>query len=207
MNKLVIECLFSAMCLTGMGDAFVASSPLSRKSLVTSHWQAQAQAFSKSSQALAAQDPSSSSYDVDTDEEAEQHMGEKPNSTEDPVVTCNGGPGPAGRYDDLISAVGLEGTLKHVNDLPAERKVGMYDIFCNRELQQEGIGAIGFDMDYTLAQYKQPAFDKLAFDGARDKLVKTLGYPEEVLAFEYDHEVRHGTNIFSSVRFSHFSCE
>jgi hypothetical protein len=197
MNKLVIECLFSAMCLTGMGDAFVANSPHSRRSLAIMHdWQA----FSKSSQALAAQDPSSSSYDVDTDEEAEQHMGEKqPNSsTEDPVVNtgtpaCNNG-GPAGRYDDLISAVGLEGTLKHVNDLPAERKVGMYDIFCNRELQQEAIGAIGFDMDYTLAQYKQPAFDKLAFDGARDKLVKKLGYPEEVLDFEYDHEVRHCTN-------------
>jgi hypothetical protein len=207
MNKLVIEFLLSAMCLTGMVDAFVANSPHSRRSLAMRH----GQAFSKYSQALGAQDPSSSSYDVDTDEEAEQHMGENPNSTEDPVVN-NGKPavnhcGPAGRYDDLVSAVGLEGTLKHVNDLPAERKVGMYDIFCNRELDQESIGAIGFDMDYTLAQYKQPAFDKLAFDGARDKLVKTLGYPEEVLAFEYDHEVRHGTNIFSSVRFSHFSCE
>jgi hypothetical protein len=206
MNKLVIECLFSAMCLTGMGDAFVANSPNSRRSLAMHDWQA----FFKSSQELAAQDPSSSSYDFDTDEEAEQHMGEKPNSTEDPVVNTgkpafNGGP--AGRYDDLISAVGLEGTLKHVNDLPAERKVGMYDIFCNRELQQEAIGAIGFDMDYTLAQYKQPAFDKLAFDGARDKLVKKLGYPEEVLDFEYDHEVRHCTNKFSSVPFSHFSCE
>jgi hypothetical protein len=43
--------------------------------------------------------------------------------------------------------------------------------------------------DYTLAQYRQPAFDKLAFDGAKEKLVYKLGYPEEVLEFEYDHEV------------------
>lgn len=42
-------------------------------------------------------------------------------------------------------------------------------------------------MDYTLAQYQQPAFDKLAFDGAKEKLVHSLGYPEEVLDFEYDH--------------------
>jgi hypothetical protein len=40
-----------------------------------------------------------------------------------------------------------------------------------------------------LAQYRQPAFDKLAFDGAKEKLVYKLGYPEEVLEFEYDHEV------------------
>jgi HAD superfamily 5'-nucleotidase-like hydrolase len=42
-------------------------------------------------------------------------------------------------------------------------------------------------MDYTLAQYQQPAFDKLAFDGAKEKLVHALGYPKEVLDFEYDH--------------------
>ena len=53
-----------------------------------------------------------------------------------------------------------------------------------------GIQAIGFDMDYTLAQYQQPAFDKLAFDGAKEKLVSKLGYPKEVLDFEYDHTVR-----------------
>lgn len=45
------------------------------------------------------------------------------------------------------------------------------------------------DMDYTIAQYKQPAFDKLAFDGAKEKLVKKLGYPEKLLDVEYDHTV------------------
>ena len=61
------------------------------------------------------------------------------------------------------------------------------DIFCNRELKLSGIKAVGFDMDYTLAQYKQPAFDKLAFDGAKEKLVHSFGYPAAVLEFEYDH--------------------
>ncbi|GMI19100.1 hypothetical protein TeGR_g12005, partial [Tetraparma gracilis] len=42
-------------------------------------------------------------------------------------------------------------------------------------------------MDYTLAAYL-PAFDLLAFDGAREKLVRTMGYPRKVLEFGYDPE-------------------
>ncbi len=49
------------------------------------------------------------------------------------------------------------------------------------------IKAVGFDMDYTLAQYFT-AFDQLAFDGAKAKLLQDLGYPEEVDAFDYDPE-------------------
>lgn len=42
-------------------------------------------------------------------------------------------------------------------------------------------------MDYTLAQY-YTAFDQLAFDGAKEKLVKEMGYPEAVYDFHYDPE-------------------
>ena len=95
------------------------------------------------------------------------------------------------RYSDLLVEVGMDSTkLKSLEDLPAKRPVSVDDVFCNRELNLGTIRAIGFDMDYTLAQYKQPAFDKLAFDGAKDKLVKVLGYPEELLDAEYDHKVR-----------------
>lgn len=45
--------------------------------------------------------------------------------------------------------------------------------------------AIGFDMDYTLSRYYQE-FDLLAYEGAKEKLVHTLGYPEEVLDYVYD---------------------
>ncbi len=93
-------------------------------------------------------------------------------------------------FKELLTSVGLEGKLKHASDLPLNRKVSVYDIFCNRELKLDRIVAIGFDMDYTLAQYQQPAFDQLAFDGAKEKLVNKLGYPKEVLDFQYDHEVR-----------------
>ena len=48
------------------------------------------------------------------------------------------------------------------------------DIFCNRELNMKQIEAIGFDMDYTLAQYNY-AFELLAFEGAKQKLVSNEG--------------------------------
>jgi hypothetical protein len=148
-------------------------------------------------------EPPMSSYDIDTDEEAEQRLGENsmgaPHSSVAAATSTatNGVHGGSstmnhggGRFDSLLSSVGLEGKLKHISDLPSERTVSTYDIFCNRELRMSAVRAIGFDMDYTLCQYQQPAFDKLAFDGAKEKLVYKLGYPKEVLDFEYDHEVR-----------------
>ena len=79
------------------------------------------------------------------------------------------------RYSNLLTEVGMENTnLKSLENLPAKRPVSVDDVFCNRELNLGTIRAIGFDMDYTLAQYKQPAFDRLAFDGAKEKLVKVL---------------------------------
>jgi 5' nucleotidase family len=89
------------------------------------------------------------------------------------------------RYDELLDSVGL-GDLKFAGQLPVKRTVSPNDIFCNRELKLANIRAVGFDMDYTLAQYQQPAFDKLSFDGAKQKLVQNLGYPEPVLDFVYD---------------------
>ena len=40
------------------------------------------------------------------------------------------------------------------------------------------IEAVGFDMDAPLAQYNE-AFDMLAFEGAKDKLID-MGYPEKL---------------------------
>ena len=92
------------------------------------------------------------------------------------------------RYNELLDDLGLH-DLTHVRNNVGQtpRTISPYDIFCNRELKLKGIRAVGFDMDYTLAQYQQPAFDQLAFDGAKRKLVENLGYPEAVLDFQYDH--------------------
>lgn len=89
------------------------------------------------------------------------------------------------RFGPLLDKMNL--SLKSLDHLPSRRPVSSNDVFCNRELRLDNLRAIGFDMDYTLAQYQQPQFDKLAFDGAKTKLVNSLGYPEEVLDFKYDH--------------------
>jgi HAD superfamily 5'-nucleotidase-like hydrolase len=59
------------------------------------------------------------------------------------------------------------------------------EIFCNRAINMAHIQAVGFDMDYTLAEYCSETFDLLAYDGAVDKLAG-MGYPEAIRGFEYD---------------------
>ncbi|GMJ15403.1 hypothetical protein like AT1G75210 [Hibiscus trionum] len=59
-------------------------------------------------------------------------------------------------------------------------------IFCNRSLNMRNIVAVGFDMDYTLAQYKPETFESLAYEGTIRKLVYDLGYPQELLAWKFD---------------------
>jgi phosphoglycolate phosphatase-like HAD superfamily hydrolase len=44
----------------------------------------------------------------------------------------------------------------------------------------KSIEAIGFDMDYTLAQYKADTFESLAYVGTIEKLVHDLKYPSDV---------------------------
>lgn len=113
--------------------------------------------------------------------------------TEDIVSTTqtNGeGSVAGGRYDQVLTELDLDndsGLLNQVRKLPQKRIVSPYDIFCNRELKMSGIKAIGFDMDYTLAQYDEITFAELSFEGAKQKLVQNLGYPEQVLDFTFDH--------------------
>ncbi|MCO5583175.1 hypothetical protein L7F22_037084 [Adiantum nelumboides] len=59
-------------------------------------------------------------------------------------------------------------------------------IFCNRSLNMKSIVAVGFDMDYTLAQYRSDTFETLAYYGTIKKLVFDLGYPRELLDWKFD---------------------
>lgn len=58
-------------------------------------------------------------------------------------------------------------------------------IFVNRSLHLENIKFYGFDMDYTLAEYNSPDYEKLGFDLIKERMV-SIGYPQEILEFEYD---------------------
>ncbi|KAL4566362.1 hypothetical protein LXL04_030476 [Taraxacum kok-saghyz] len=60
------------------------------------------------------------------------------------------------------------------------------NIFCNRAVNMKNIVAVGFDMDYTLAQYKPETFESLAYNGTVKKLVTNLGYPNELLDWSFD---------------------
>jgi hypothetical protein len=57
-------------------------------------------------------------------------------------------------------------------------------LYCNREFNMAQIECIGFDMDFTLAQYKEE-FDLLAYNGAMNLLVETLNYPTELYSYKY----------------------
>lgn len=58
-------------------------------------------------------------------------------------------------------------------------------VFCNRNLRMSKIQAVGFDMDYTIANYKRD-FDQLAFDLALHRLVEKFNFPATVRQFTYD---------------------
>eukprot|EP00794_Sanderia_malayensis_P011118 gene11118-12288_t len=58
-------------------------------------------------------------------------------------------------------------------------------IFVNRSLSLNNIKFFGFDMDYTLAVYKSPAYEILCFDLVKKRLIE-VGYPSTLDKFEYD---------------------
>lgn len=60
-------------------------------------------------------------------------------------------------------------------------------IYANRNLDMSKIDVIGFDMDYTLAQYHQHAMDELSIRMTIDKLIQKRGYPEEIREARLDH--------------------
>ncbi|XP_017692846.1 PREDICTED: 5'-nucleotidase domain-containing protein 4 isoform X2 [Lepidothrix coronata] len=70
-------------------------------------------------------------------------------------------------------------------DPQALRRDCQHRIFVNRSLALEKIKCFGFDMDYTLAMYKSPDYEELAFALLLEHLV-AIGYPPEILAYKYD---------------------
>jgi len=57
-------------------------------------------------------------------------------------------------------------------------------IFVNRSLTLEKIKFYGFDMDYTLAEYKSPEYEDLGFELLKNRLIE-IGYPAEISSFKY----------------------
>ena len=59
-------------------------------------------------------------------------------------------------------------------------------VFCNRTLNLRSVRAIGYDMDYTLVDYRVDAFERMVYAQARDRLASE-GWP--VGGFEFDGQM------------------
>jgi HAD superfamily 5'-nucleotidase-like hydrolase len=66
------------------------------------------------------------------------------------------------------------------SEVPRRRRV-----YVNRNLRFDLVSMVGFDMDYTLAIYRQEAMDRLSIEATARKLVEDLGYPEVLLEAPY----------------------
>lgn len=66
------------------------------------------------------------------------------------------------------------------SDIPRRRR-----LYVNRNLRFDLVDTIGFDMDYTLAVYRQEPMDLLSIEATAKKLVSDLGYPECLLDAPY----------------------
>ncbi|MDR3684241.1 MAG: HAD-IG family 5'-nucleotidase [Geothrix sp.] len=56
-------------------------------------------------------------------------------------------------------------------------------VFCNRTLNLRSVRAIGYDMDYTLVDYRVDAFERMVYAQARERLASE-GWPVDGLAFD-----------------------
>lgn len=56
-------------------------------------------------------------------------------------------------------------------------------IFCNRTLNLRSVRAIGYDMDYTLVDYRVAAFEQMVYAQARERLASE-GWPVEGMEFD-----------------------
>jgi 5'-nucleotidase len=61
---------------------------------------------------------------------------------------------------------------------PAER-----EIYCNRTLNLRGIQAVGYDMDYTLIDYREEEWEQRAYEHLRGRFL-ARGWPVEHLKFD-----------------------
>jgi HAD superfamily 5'-nucleotidase-like hydrolase len=69
---------------------------------------------------------------------------------------------------------------------PSQNKIPRADrVFVNRDLRLSGVTWVGFDMDYTLAIYRQERMDALSVELTVERLIKR-GYPAALKDVRYD---------------------
>lgn len=108
---------------------------------------------------------------------------------------------PLGAWSELVDAADLaeleppRGELLRHTLAQGAPAVGRR-VFTNRNLRMEKIRQIGFDLDWTLANYDHEAMSALAFELTLDRLVSHHGYPRKILRSDYrSHFARRGLMI------------
>lgn len=76
----------------------------------------------------------------------------------------------------LLSALGLPAVR------PFDPSRGVYS---NRDLHMRDIELVGFDMDYTLAEYQKAPMEQLQYDMTVERLISDRGYPEAIRQLPY----------------------
>jgi len=83
--------------------------------------------------------------------------------------------------EKTLFSTAIQHLLPGEKHIPRERRV-----FVNRNLRMEGVRALGFDMDHTIALYNRASFEQLTHDLAVQNLVEWRGYPDGIRDIKYD---------------------
>lgn len=78
----------------------------------------------------------------------------------------------------------LETLLEVLRHRGTEQVEPARQVYCNRDLNYKHIDAVGFDMDYTLAVYRQDAMDRLSVELTVERLIEHRGYSTELRNIE-----------------------
>lgn len=88
---------------------------------------------------------------------------------------------------DTVQFTSVEPQLAQFLDATQPPKLDpMRAIYTNRDLDLGEIKWIGFDMDYTLAIYRQQPMEQLQYDLTIERLIEKHKYPEEIRGLVYD---------------------
>lgn len=79
-----------------------------------------------------------------------------------------------------VELLGLEHVQLRVIEPAASAR-----IYVNRNLRLDAIAWVGFDMDYTLARYRQREMDRLSIEATVEKLIEE-GYPTSLRSAHFD---------------------
>jgi HAD superfamily 5'-nucleotidase-like hydrolase len=135
----------------------------------------------------------------------------RPSPSSNPLVEPIPVPAPGNHLPSgLITLVGPH-VARLLERMPRREVSPGRQVFVNRNLRMDGIEAIGFDMDYTVAVYHRRRIEELSFDMTLAKLVRERGYPEIIGQIKYDHAFvmrglvvdRQAGNLFKMNRFAH----